>query len=289
MPKNEWPILIVDDEPDVLSISRLAMKNFTVYDLPIKLYTARSKAEALEILAEKLTVQGRFHHLAVAFIDVVMETDSAGLELCEHIRRIMQNHLTQLFIRTGQPGLAPEREVIDKYDINGYFTKVEATEDKLYSLVKSGVRQFYSSKFSLELTLLMNKLIAVSNSRKIMQRLLNSVWLIEQPDEEDNEIQSVMYRSHTFANGESLGGGLDQAEAIALRDRLDAMPGVSLYAKGDKYVRDDQNNVLVKISAASHKAEVHHIIAADFAIPDIALMTIPDFWASFARLWYRAA
>ena len=126
MPKNEWPILIVDDEPDILSISKLAMKNFTVYGLPLKLYTAQSKAEALELLAGELTVQGRFHHLAVAFVDVVMESDTAGLELCEHIRGKLQNHLTQLIIRTGQPGIAPEREVIDKYDINGYFTKPAA-------------------------------------------------------------------------------------------------------------------------------------------------------------------
>ena len=67
-----------------------------------------------------------------------MESDTAGLELCEYIREKQQNRLTQFYIRTGQPGIAPEREVIDRYDINGYFTKVELTEDKLYSLVKAG-------------------------------------------------------------------------------------------------------------------------------------------------------
>ena len=106
MTNPSWPILIVDDEPDVLSISKLAMRNFTVYGLPLKLYTAQSKAEALKLLADELSIQGRFHHLAVAFIDVVMETDTAGLALCEHIRHKMRNHLTQLFIRTGQPGIA---------------------------------------------------------------------------------------------------------------------------------------------------------------------------------------
>jgi hypothetical protein len=41
--------------------------------------------------------------------------------------------MTTIYVRTGQPGLAPERDVIDRYDINGYFSKAETTEDKLYS------------------------------------------------------------------------------------------------------------------------------------------------------------
>ncbi|MCB0064721.1 MAG: hypothetical protein KDE19_21505, partial [Caldilineaceae bacterium] len=127
---NEWDVLLVDDEPDVLSVSKLAMRDFEVYGLPLKIHTAASKAEALEFLRSKPENQ---FGLAVALVDVVMESDSAGLELCQTIREEMGNKLTQLFIRTGQPGVAPERSVIDRYDINGYFTKAEATEDKLYS------------------------------------------------------------------------------------------------------------------------------------------------------------
>ena len=143
---KEWIILLVDDEPDVLGVSKLAMKNFDVYGLPLKIYTAASKADAIRLLNDNAEVACS---LAVAFLDVVMENDKAGLELCDYIRNDSGNKLTQIFIRTGQPGLAPEREVVDKYDINGYFTKVEATEDKLYSLVKSAVRQYLSSGMAL--------------------------------------------------------------------------------------------------------------------------------------------
>src|SRR5207244_3435811 len=133
---KEWQILLVDDEPDVLSVSKLAMRNFEVYGLPIRIHTAASKAEAIELLKQL----NRLRHtvIAVAFIDVVMETDTAGLELCDYIRGTYDNKAMQLYIRTGQPGIAPERKVIDKYDINGYFTKTEMTADKLYTLVKSG-------------------------------------------------------------------------------------------------------------------------------------------------------
>ena len=125
---REWEILLVDDEPDVLSVSKLAMKNIVVDGAGLRIHTARSKAEAIEKLDTEFALQGGLTSLAVAFIDVVMETDTAGLDLCQYIR---DNHgyYTQLYIRTGQPGVAPERAVIDRYEINGYFTKVEMTEE----------------------------------------------------------------------------------------------------------------------------------------------------------------
>ena len=94
-----------------------------------------------------------------------METDTAGLELCEHIRETMGNKVVQLFIRTGQPGVAPERDVIDHYDINGYFTKAEATEDKLYSLVKSGVRQYFSFMAAMAMSMMTSVAINAAGSR----------------------------------------------------------------------------------------------------------------------------
>src|SRR5258707_1536964 len=136
---KEWQILLVDDDPDVLAVSKLAMKNFEVYGLPIRVHTATSKAEAIEVLKQLTRLKNAV--VAVAFIDVVMETDTAGLELCEYIRDTCNDKMMQLYIRTGQPGVAPELSVIDKYDINGYFTKVEMTDAKLYTLVKSACRQ----------------------------------------------------------------------------------------------------------------------------------------------------
>jgi CheY-like chemotaxis protein len=106
---TSWPILIVDDEPDVLQVSKLVMQDFTVYGLPVELHTAASKAEAIELMQTELVpvlASVPPPRVSVAFIDVVMESDSAGLELCEHIRGTMGNKVVQLFIRTGYPGVA---------------------------------------------------------------------------------------------------------------------------------------------------------------------------------------
>src|SRR5262245_61363682 len=122
---RSYPVLLVDDDPDVLSVSKLALRNITVFGVPLDISVASSKKEGIEVLTRKTTLlpNGRsVAPFAVALIDVVMETDNAGLELCQHIRETMKNPVTQIYIRTGQPGLAPERSVIDRYDINGYFT-----------------------------------------------------------------------------------------------------------------------------------------------------------------------
>jgi CheY-like chemotaxis protein len=139
---KEIPVLLVDDDPDVLTISRLAMRQFEVFGLPVTTYTATSKADAIQLLESRFARQTQVgSRLAVAFVDVVMETDHAGLELCRYIRERLGNRSIQLYVRTGQPGIAPERAVIDAYDVDGYFTKMETTETKLYSLVKSGTRR----------------------------------------------------------------------------------------------------------------------------------------------------
>ena len=72
---TNWEVLLVDDEPDVLSVSKLAMRDLTVYGLPLRVHTAKSKAETLELLRSRPEIQ---FGLAVAFIDVVMESDDAG-------------------------------------------------------------------------------------------------------------------------------------------------------------------------------------------------------------------
>lgn len=169
-----WTIApLWSDEPDVLDLSKLAMRGFTVDNLPINILTAASKAEALEVIEREATWMS---HIAVAFIDVIMENDYAGLELCQQIREEMKNRVTQLYIRTGQPGIAPERTVVEQYDISGYFTKMGMTEDKLYSLVKSGVRQFLTLQTGLGMCSFMDHIVKASTSRAAMEQFVQNTW-----------------------------------------------------------------------------------------------------------------
>ena len=61
--QTEWPVLLVDDDPDVLAVSKLAMKSFEIDGVPIKLFTATSKDEAVKLLSGswKLSVRRARH------------------------------------------------------------------------------------------------------------------------------------------------------------------------------------------------------------------------------------
>ena len=43
--QKEINVLAVDDEPDVLSVTKLALRDMKVGGLPLRVHTARSKAE----------------------------------------------------------------------------------------------------------------------------------------------------------------------------------------------------------------------------------------------------
>jgi signal transduction histidine kinase/CheY-like chemotaxis protein len=128
-----WQILVVDDEPDIHAITKLALGNFSFAGRGLEIFSALSAAEAQAVLR-------RQPEIVVAMIDVVMETDDAGLQLVDFIRNELNNSLMRLVIRTGQPGLAPEKTVIDRYDIDDYKEKNELTETKLYTTLRLALK-----------------------------------------------------------------------------------------------------------------------------------------------------
>ena len=91
MHMTEFNVVLVDDEPDVHEITRLALRNLRIYGLPVRLLSAASKAEGIELLNSLTLGLADISMAQVAIIDVVMETDHAGLELCAHIREVMKN------------------------------------------------------------------------------------------------------------------------------------------------------------------------------------------------------
>ena len=60
---------------------------------------------------------------------------------------------TPIIIRTGQPGQAPEREVIISYEINDYKTKTELTSVKLFTVALASLRAYDSIQEPLNMIL----------------------------------------------------------------------------------------------------------------------------------------
>lgn len=128
-------VLVVDDEPDVAAVTRLSLRGMRHNGRPVELVIATTGAGAVAAMRADPSI-------AVILLDVVMETDTAGLDACRAIREELGNRYVRILLRTGQPGAAPERATIDDYDIDGYLPKAELTTNRLYAAVRTALKAF---------------------------------------------------------------------------------------------------------------------------------------------------
>ena len=130
-----WKVLIADDEPEVHEVTRLVLGSFRFEERPLTFLSAYSAAEAFELIQSQPDI-------AVLLLDVVMETEHAGLEIVRRIRQELGNHCVRIVLRTGQPGQAPEQDVISSYDINDYKEKTELTAARFQTTLFVALRSY---------------------------------------------------------------------------------------------------------------------------------------------------
>ena len=92
--RESWKVLIVDDEPEVHTVTKLAFSDFVFQDKDIEFISAHSGEDAKRIVTEH-------DDIAVVLLDVVMETDDAGLQVANFIRNDARNYFTRIVLRTG--------------------------------------------------------------------------------------------------------------------------------------------------------------------------------------------
>lgn len=130
---DTWKILVVDDDADIITITEMALRRRSWRNQGFELTSAKSAREAVDLLKQ----YGASYHVAI--VDVVMETETAGLELCRYIRSNFPTSL-RIILRTGQPGIAPEEHILNTLDIDHYLAKGEATTERLFALVRACLR-----------------------------------------------------------------------------------------------------------------------------------------------------
>lgn len=150
-----WRVLLVDDDAQMHQITQLALNGFQFQGRGLELVSAFSGMQAREIFDSQTDI-------AVALIDVVMETEHSGLELVRHIRSERKNHMTRLVLRTGQAGQAPEDMVIREFEIDDYKEKTELTTQKLRTLLYSTLRAYRDICFIEEQKLGLSRVIKAS-------------------------------------------------------------------------------------------------------------------------------
>jgi len=130
---SAWKILVADDDEEVHLATRMVLNDFRFHDRGMEIFSAHSATEAGKVLEQQPDI-------ALLLLDVVMETEDAGLKFVQYIRENLKNDQIRIILRTGQPGQAPERRVVLEYDINDYKEKTELTSQKLLTAVISALR-----------------------------------------------------------------------------------------------------------------------------------------------------
>ncbi|MGQ0711472.1 MAG: ATP-binding protein [Rhodoferax sp.] len=130
-----WRVLIVDDDPDIHAATRMALADFAFEGQCLDMVSAYRGDTARELLQQGPP-------FALAIVDIVMESELAGLELVQWMRRTLGDERIRIVMRTGQAGHLPEETVIRDYDIDDFKEKSEMTAPKLRALLYSKLRAY---------------------------------------------------------------------------------------------------------------------------------------------------
>lgn len=136
-----WKVMIIDDDDVVHQVTLMVLADYTFGGRPIEIIQGYSGGAGRNLMK-------RHPDTAVILLDVVMETDSAGLDTVKYIRDVLHNQEVRIVIRTGQPGQVPEQSVINDQAINGYVAKTEMTAQKLFSCLTASLRAYRDVKDS---------------------------------------------------------------------------------------------------------------------------------------------
>ena len=206
-----WSILVVDDDQAVHDVTRLILRDMKIADRTIKLTQAYSAQEATKLLEQE-------NDYCVILLDVVMENDHAGLDLVNYIRKVLNNQMVRIVLRTGQPGQAPELSVISDYDINDYKEKSELTSQKLKACITAAIRSYRDLQTIHDLadqraileqkTLLQNVELQTINQQlksEIMERTLAE----EELDLTNKKLSSIINNSSAIISLKDIDGHYD--------------------------------------------------------------------------------
>ena len=81
---DPWLVMIVDDDPAVHQVTQLVMADFEFAGRKLQFLNAYNGAEARDLLRDR-------HDIALILLDVVMESEHAGLDVARFIREELRN------------------------------------------------------------------------------------------------------------------------------------------------------------------------------------------------------
>ncbi|WP_339720891.1 EAL domain-containing protein [uncultured Paraglaciecola sp.] len=195
-----WNVLVVDDDEEIHSVTRLALSDLVVNDKSLHFIHAYSGTEALKIIEEMGS------SIAIILLDVVMESDDAGLNVAKIMREELKIMEPRIILRTGQPGYAPEEQVIKDYDINDYKTKTELTRSKLVTTIIASLRSY-------------QQILTINQSRLGLQKIIVSAANLMEEHSVKSFCEGVVTQISSLIGLEA--GGVVCAKAGSVLDKED--------------------------------------------------------------------
>lgn len=130
-----WHVLIVDDDPSVLGMTDLILRNAIIEGRKLRIHAARDACEARRLLTE-------IPDVAVAIIDLVLQGDESGLDLVRYIRKTLGNQSMRVVLHTARPTLAPERQALAEFEVNAYLDKASTNAARIHSTLLTWIRSY---------------------------------------------------------------------------------------------------------------------------------------------------
>lgn len=231
-----WKILIIDDDKQIHAVTSLALDGYAFHGRPVQILNAYSAEEGRKILSAT-------EDIALILLDVVMESEHAGLDLVQFIRIQQRNVMARIVLRTGQPGQAPPLDVVQRYDIDDYRTKTELTFDRLYVVVTTALRTYdllhrmAESQRLLEHLANHDALTGLPNRALLHDRIAQAMALSKRTGNQLAilfiDLDGFKYINDSF--GHTLGDGLLQALAARLEEVTRAGDTIARLG-GDEFV-----------------------------------------------------
>ena len=86
---RKWKIAVIDDDAAVHEGTRFALSDYNLHGATLEIVSAYSAAEGRTLMRDNPDI-------AAVLLDVIMETDVAGLELVEYIRSELKNETVRI-------------------------------------------------------------------------------------------------------------------------------------------------------------------------------------------------
>jgi diguanylate cyclase (GGDEF)-like protein len=247
--QGAWNVLVVDDDEEIHSVTRLALSDLVVADKSLNFVHVHSGAEALKVIKEMNST------IAIILLDVVMESDDAGLMVARTMREELKILEPRIILRTGQPGYAPEEQVIKDYDINDYKTKTELTRGKLVTTIIASIRSY-------------QQILSIKQSRLGLEKIISSAANLMEEHSVKHFCEGVVTQISSLIGLEA--GGVVCAKAGSVLD-IDDDDIYVLGAAGEfavyinKKLENLHNAKIVKYVNNCLQLK-HHIFEAEFTI-----------------------